>query len=323
MSDLHARKKLTVGIFIFIGLAILITGIFTIGNQHKAFVKTISVRAVFDDIQGLQPGNNVWLSGMKVGTVKKVAFYGNSQVEIVLDIEKQAQPHIRKDAKARISTDGLVGNKIVVIYGGSDNAPVITDKDQLQSEHLAGTQEMMATLQASNSNLLAITGNLKAISKKLTDGQGTLGELINDPAIADHLRASIDHLRAASANSEKMIANLEDFSAGLHKPGGLANELVSDTSVFQQLKGTVVKLNQAAAAASEFGASLKTAGEGINDKNTPIGLLLHDEETADNLQRTIKNLRVSSKELSDDLEAVQHNFLLRGFFRKKNKGKEE
>jgi phospholipid/cholesterol/gamma-HCH transport system substrate-binding protein len=48
-------------------------------------------------------------------------------------------------------------------------------------------------------------------------------------------------------------------------------------------------------------------------------MILHDEETAADLQRTIKNLRVSSKELSDDLEAVQHNFLLRGFFRKKNK----
>jgi len=319
MSEVNVRKRVAVGVFIFLGLAILVVGIFTVGNQHKAFVKTITAKAIFDDIQGLQPGNNVWLSGMKVGTVKKVSFYGNSQVEIILSIEKQAQPHIRKDAKAKITTDGLVGNKIVVVYGGTENMPAIADNDVLQTEHLAGMQEMMTTLQASNSNLLEITGNLKAISKKLTDGQGTLGELINDPAIADHLRSSIDHFRAASANSEKMIANLQDFSEGLHKPGGLANELVTDTTVFRQLKGTMNQLNEAANAASEFSASLRTAGRGINDPNTPIGMILHDEGTAADLQRTIKNLRVSSKELSDDLEAVQHNFLLRGFFRKKNK----
>jgi phospholipid/cholesterol/gamma-HCH transport system substrate-binding protein len=319
MSEVNVRKRVAVGVFIFLGLAILVVGIFTVGNQHKAFVKTITAKAIFDDIQGLQPGNNVWLSGMKVGTVKKVSFYGNSQVEIILSIEKQAESHIRKDAKAKITTDGLVGNKIVVIYGGTENMPAIADNDVLQTEHLAGMQEMMTTLQASNSNLLEITGNLKAISKKLTDGQGTLGELINDPAIADHLRSSIDHFRAASANSEKMIANLQDFSAGLHRPGGLANELVTDTTVFRQLKGTMNQLNEAANAASEFSASLRTAGQGINDPNTPIGLILHDEGTAADLQRTIKNLRVSSKELSDDLEAVQHNFLLRGFFRKKNK----
>lgn len=319
MSDLDIRKRMAVGIFIFLGLVILVIGVLAIGGQHKAFVRTISVRAIFDDIQGLQTGNNVWLSGMKVGTVKKIAFYGSSQVEVVLNIEHQAQSHIRRDAKVRITTDGLVGNKIVVISGGTEAAPIIVNNDLLTTEHLAGLQEMTTTLQASNNNLLEITGNLKAISKKLSDGQGTLGQLINDPSIADQLKASILHLRAASAGSEKMIANLQDFSAGLHKPGGLANELVNDTAVFQQVRNTVAKLNEAAATADEFSAALRTAGQGLNDRNTPIGMILHDEETAADLQRTIKNLRVSSKELSDDLEAVQHNFLLRGFFKKKNK----
>jgi phospholipid/cholesterol/gamma-HCH transport system substrate-binding protein len=319
MSDVDIRKRMAVGIFIFLGLAILVIGVLTIGGQHKAFVRTISVRAIFDDIQGLQTGNNVWLSGMKVGTVKKIAFYGSSQVEIVLSIEHQAQSHIRRDAKVRISTDGLVGNKIVVISGGSEAAPMVANNDLLTTEHLPGLQEMTATLQASNNNLLEITGSLRTITKKLNDGQGTLGQLINDPSIADQLKASILHLRAASAGSEKMIANLQDFSAGLHKPGGLANELVNDTVVFQQVRHTVATLNEAAATASEFSAALRTAGQGLNDTNTPIGMILHDEGTAADLQRTIKNLRVSSKELSDDLEAVQHNFLLRGFFKKKNK----
>ena len=65
--------------------------------------------------------------------------------------------------------------------------------------------------------------------------------------------------------------------------------------------------------------ALQTAGAGLNDKNAPIGMLLHDEDAADNLQRTLKNLRVSSQELSEDLKALQHNFLLRGFFKKKDK----
>src|SRR5258708_37819013 len=104
MSDLDIRKRMAVGIFLFLGLVILVIGVLTIGGQHKAFVRTISARAIFDDIQGLQTGNNVWLSGMKVGTVKKIAFYGSSQVEIVLNIEHQAQSHIHNDAKVRITT---------------------------------------------------------------------------------------------------------------------------------------------------------------------------------------------------------------------------
>jgi phospholipid/cholesterol/gamma-HCH transport system substrate-binding protein len=317
MSEISNSRKLAVGVFISIGLAILIIGVLVIGGQHKAFVKSITLQVIFDDVQGLQAGNNIWLSGMKVGTVKKVTFYGHSQVEVFLNIERQAQPHIRKDAKVRISTDGLVGNKIVVISGGSDSAQPVANNDRLESEHLAGTQELMSTLQASNANLLAITGNLKDISQKLREGQGSLGELLNDPSFADQIRGSLVHLRQASANSEKMTADLQAFSERLRQPDGLANQLITDTTVFKRLQGAVAQLNQATAAAAEFGASLRTAGEGLNNSHSPVGLFLHDEATADDLQRTIKNLRISSKELSDDLEAVQHNFLLRGFFKKK------
>src|ERR1700742_4195086 len=136
MNEINVSKRLAVGIFIALGLVILVVAIFTIGGQHKAFVKSVRVHILFDDVQGLQPGNNVWLSGMKIGTVKSIDFYHNSQVAVTLSIEKKAQPHIANDSKARISTDGLVGNKIVVISGGTDGAQSIADNDSLQSQHL-------------------------------------------------------------------------------------------------------------------------------------------------------------------------------------------
>src|SRR6185437_4617208 len=218
MSVVNVSKRMAVGLFITIGLAILLVAVFTIGGQHKAFVKSIRLHIVFDNVQGLQTGNNIWLSGIKVGTVKSIAFYGNSQVAVILAVDKKAQPHIRKDSKCRISTDGLIGNKIIVIDGGSDNSPQVVDNDSLQSEHLAGTEELMSTLQKSNSNLLEITGNIKTISKRLTESQGTLGQLINDPAIADRLKGSLDNLRNATAGSEAMIANLRSFSQQLRQP---------------------------------------------------------------------------------------------------------
>jgi phospholipid/cholesterol/gamma-HCH transport system substrate-binding protein len=319
MSESNNRKKLAVGAFVFFGLLILVIGVVVIGGQRKSFTKSIRLEVVFDDVQGLQAGNNVWFSGMKVGTVKTVSFYGRSQVEVTMNVERQAQPHIRKDTKARISTDGLVGNKIVVLSGGSDSVPAVADNDRLESEQQAGMQEMMSTLQASNGNLLAITGNLKAVTEKLKAGQGTLGELLNDSSFAETLRGSLGHLQAASAASERMIDNLETFSTRLKQPDGLVNELLTDTTVFRKLQDAVAQMHQAAASASEFGVALRTAGKGLNDEHSPVGVLLHDEETADNLERMIKNLRVSSQELSDDLEAVQHSFLLRGFFRKKDK----
>jgi phospholipid/cholesterol/gamma-HCH transport system substrate-binding protein len=322
MSEQNNKKQIAVGAFIFIGLAILVIGIFTIGGQRKAFVKSFQLVANFEDAQGLQAGNNVWLSGIKVGTVKKVAFNAGSGIEVILNVDKNARSHIHKNATARVSTDGLVGNKILVIDDGTASGPVIAEGDSLRGQHQGGTAEMLATLQANNANLLEITGNLKTISQKLAAGQGTLGQLINDPALGNGLKASIGNLQAASAGSERVIRNLQEYTASLHKPGSLADQLVTDTTVFANLKVTVARLNDAATAASAFAQKMQSTGEGINnslgDPNTPIGLLLHDQETTDNLQRTIKNLRVSSAALADDLEAVQHSWLLRGFFRKKN-----
>lgn len=319
MSVVNVSKRMAVGLFITLGLAILVVTVFTIGGQHKAFVKSIRLHILFDNVQGLQPGNNIWLSGIKVGTVKTVSFYGNSEVAVTLAVEKKAQPHIRKDSKCRISTDGLIGNKIIVIDGGSANSPLVVDNDSLQSEHIAGTEELMSTLEKSNSNILEITGNLKLISARLTQSQGTLGQLINDPAIADRLKGSLDNLRNATAGSEAMIANLRAFSQQLRQPGGLASQLTTDTVVFTHLRNAVTRLDDATAQVHAFTSSLQTAGAGLNDKNAPIGMLLHDEDAADNLQRTLKNLRVSSQELSQDLEAIQHSWLLRGFFKKKDK----
>jgi len=323
MSEQNNKKQMAVGAFIFIGLAILVIGIFTIGGQRKAFVKTFRLEALFEDAQGLQAGNNVWLSGIKVGTVKKVAFDAGSGIEVTLNVDKVAHSHIHKDATARVTTDGLVGNKILVIDGGTPSAPLIAEGDSLRGQHQGSTAEMMATLQANNANLLEITGNLKAISQKLAAGEGTLGQLINDPTLGNGLKASIGSLQAASEGSERIIRNLQHYTADLRKPGTLASQLVTDTTVFYNLKATVAKLNDAANTASAFALKMQSTGEGIDrslsDPTKPIGLLLNDQETADNLQRTIKNLRVSSKELADDLEAVQHSWLLRGFFKKRDK----
>jgi phospholipid/cholesterol/gamma-HCH transport system substrate-binding protein len=319
MSETNNTKTIAVGIFLFLGLVILVLGILTIGGQHKAFVKTITVKAIFDDVAGLQPGSNVWLSGVKIGTVRNVEFYGQSQVAITLNIEKKSNRYVRKDTKARISTDGLIGNKIVVLYGGTAAAGEVATGDLLLTERGISTEEMANTLQANNKNLLEITSDFKIVSKQLTGDKGTIGALINDAALAGKMKATIANLDIVSLHSEEVITNLVRYTDGLNKPGGLANKLVSDTVIFSELTKTVSQLQEASLAANAFTNKLKTAGDGLNQTNTPVGMLLHDQSTATDMRTTIKNLQTSSQKLDEDLEALQHNFLLRGFFRRKAK----
>jgi len=326
MSTIKNNRPVIVGIFILIGLAILVVTIFTLGGQKKTFVKSFTIHAVFNDVGGLLKGGNVWFSGVKIGTVKKISFHGSSQVEVTMSIEDEAQPHIYKDAMAKIGSDGLIGNKIVVIYGGDSTLPHVVTNDFLQVTAALSTDDMLTTLQDNNKNLLEITKDFKSISKKIDSGKGVLATLLNDPAMANKLNSTVQDLQATVSNfktvslaSKTVLANLESFSNKINKPGNSINDLVGDTIFFANIKGTLSQLEKSADAVAAFAANLKTVSERLNQKDNIAGVLLNDPSAASSITNTLKNLETSSQKLDENLEALQHNFLLRKFFRKKEK----
>ncbi len=308
------RRAVIVGLFIFLGIVFLILGILIIGNLHETFVKKIVVTSVLDDANGLQQGNNVWFSGVKIGTVNKLSFFGSSQVKIAMKIDEKSQQYIRKDAKVKISTDGLIGSKIIIIYGGTSKAGAVMDGDTLGIEKLYSSDDMIDTLQANNINLLTITKNLKLITQKIADGQGSIGKLMNDETLYNNIEATLQSLQKASAKANELTNSLATFGAKLNEKGTLANDLITDTVLFKSFSVTVAQLQKIAANADSLSLNLKNAS---SNPNSPIGVLLHDEKSGSLLKTTIANLDSSTYKLNEDLEALQHNFLLRGYFKKK------
>jgi phospholipid/cholesterol/gamma-HCH transport system substrate-binding protein len=323
MSTTNNKRAVTVGIFIFLALLIFIGGVLTLGGQKKTFEKKITVKAIFDDVGGLQAGNNVWFSGVKIGTVRRMQFHGGSKVEVEMNIEEKAQPYIRKNAKAKISSEGFIGNKIVVIYGGSMQAGQVEGGDALGVEKGLSTDEIMATFQENNKNLVDITGNLKIISQRLTAGEGTIGKLLTDETLMNNLQVAAFGLRQASANAQQLTNDLSQYTASLQRKGSLANDLVTDTVIFSRLRSTAVQMQEASRKANQVTNDLRMVSAKLNDSNTPVGTLLMDMEAAKNLKGTLRNLEAGSQKLDENMEALQHNFLLRGFFRKKAKREEK
>ena len=316
MNDSPNKRAVWVGLFVFTGLIFFIAGIFMVGNLHDTFKSKMEVISLFDDVNGLKKGNNVWFSGVKIGIVSDIQFHGKSKVLVTMKIETTAQQYIRKDAMVKISSDGFIGNKIMIIYGGTAKSGEVKEADTLEVEKTFSTEEMVNTLQANNKNILAISTDFKTISKKLVEGQGTIGKLLNEDSIYSNINAATASLKISMAKTKELVNSLATFSSGLNKKGSLANELTTDTLVFQSVKTSVLKLQQIADTAKLFITNLKLAG---TNPNTAVGVMLHDEKSGTRLKETIKNLESSSKKLDEDLEAAQHNFLLRGFFKDKEK----
>lgn len=316
MNESSSKHALYVGLFIFTGLVFLLGGILMVGNLHETFKKKMELVSVFDEVNGLQTGANVWFSGVKIGKVKEIMLNKSRNVLVTLAIENSAQRFILKDAKAKIGTDGLIGNKVVIIYGGTEKYGSVNDGDTLRVGNTYSTENIMNTLQKNNENLLAITTDFKMISHKLTMNEGTVGKLLNDNRLYDNINSVSLSLNEASRKADKLIGSLNDYSAKLNKKGSLANDLVTDTIVFNSIKKSVLELQKMTTTANVFMDNLKKAS---SNPNSTIGVLLHDEESGANLKKTIENLESSSEKLDEDLKAAQSSFLLRGYFKKKEK----
>ncbi|TDQ11139.1 MlaD family protein [Pedobacter metabolipauper] len=317
------RRKITVGAFILLGLAIFVIGVFTLGSQKKAFVKSFSVSVVFNDIQGLKTGNNVWFSGVKIGTIKKIQFYGTSQVQVFLNIEEEAHKYIHKNAAASISSDGLIGNKIIVITGGTPKFPFVEDGDQLQVNTTLSTDDIMKTFQVNNKNLVDVTADFKLLARGLVEGKGTAGALLADEKIANDFKAIVSNLKSTTASANKMAAELDVFSKTLNTKGGLTDKLLTDTAVFAKLQASVDELKKTAGSAAMLTENLNKASSKLNQTDNAVGVLLNDQKTAEQVKMIMKNMETSSQKLDENLEALQSNFLLRGFFKKKAKAEAE
>ena len=173
---------------------------------------------------------------------------------------------------------------------------------------------------------MRVTNDFKELVGNLKKGKGTVGAVLTDSMVANNFKMAMQNLERASQNTVKMTGSVSQFAAKLNTKGTLANELVTDTTVFRLLSRSATQLeavagsaNQTVGSLNQTATNLNRASEKLNNTNSPLGVLLTDQETANNLRTTLRNLSSGSALLNEDLKAAQSNFLLRGFFKKKAK----
>src|SRR6187402_336270 len=126
MDAQNPKFKIRLGLFVIVGVGLFILGIFIIGKQKNLFDPVFTLTATFHDIGGLQVGNTVRFSGINVGTVDNIAIINDSTVKVDMLIKKDVQRFIKTDSNAGIGSEGIIGDKVIVLsQGGSANAKVV------------------------------------------------------------------------------------------------------------------------------------------------------------------------------------------------------
>jgi phospholipid/cholesterol/gamma-HCH transport system substrate-binding protein len=316
-------RNIRLGIFVVVGMMVLIIGLYLVGNNRNMFNSTFKVRTTFNDVGGLQTGNNVRYAGINVGTIDNIEILNDTTIEVQMLIVKKMKNFLRKNSVASIGTDGLVGSKLVNIEPGTPDSPVIAEGDNLQSLKAVDTEKMLRTLELTNQNIATISGNLKAVTENITKSRGTLYTLLMDTSLAGSLTHTIDNVQ----NFSKDLASVSnDFGAmvnGVRDGKGTLGMLVNDTVTSAEFKQTIAQLKQSGQQISELSANINRVTAKMENGGGTFSTLLNDSTSANNMKESFSNLKESSERLNENLEALKHSFLLRGAFRKMEKEKKK
>ncbi len=202
--DTHTQRfKIRLGLFVAGGLALFVLVIFIIGKQKNLFNPVFKLTSQFYNISGLQVGNNVRFSGINVGTVDNIHIINDSTVQVDMLIRKDVKQFIKEDCEVAIGSEGIIGDRLIIITQGSDGAPLAKEGQQLDSTEPVETDAIMASLAVTAVNAEVITEQLAEIMTKINSGTGTLGRLIQDSTIAENLTQTIVNLKKGSKSLDQ------------------------------------------------------------------------------------------------------------------------
>ncbi len=322
METKEIAQQVKLGAFVLAGVALFLISVFFIGSENNIFSKTFELSAVFKNVEGLKEGDNVWLSGVKIGTVTDVKIASEGRVIVRLSLKHNQHEFVTRDAIASVGSDGLVGNKIVVIRPGKSTV-AIGDGDTLNTMSPTDTQDLFDIAKDVGENTRSLTSDLKLIAKKVNDGQGIVGELLNDGEVAQELRMTLANLRATSDNTAQLSNELHRLISELRTGDGLLPTLINDTAYAYSFRTALSNVEGVSAHADVVASNLEKVANRMNSKDNALGVLLQDSTFALQLRKTMENTENATHKLDQNMEALKHNFLFRRYFRKQGKKQED
>ena len=319
--DKTLRRNIFLGFFVLVGIFLFILLIFLVGSKNEIFDKTFPITAKFTNATGLKPGSNVRYNGVKVGIVKSVKLINDTLVQVDMQIEESKRGFIQKNAIASITSDGLMGDKLVNITPGDSDSEPVQDNDLIRARNPLNTDLVMQTLNQSNENIRVITDNLKTLTSEINANNGPAQLLYKNPEMANELKQSFSNLDAITGKVLKASGSLQQVTAQIQNGNGVLSEIINDTAMAKSLSYTFDKLKETSDELIKASGELNQTIEHANSGKGAINMLLTDTTLSKNLQQSMVNIKKASVGLDSNMEALKHNFLTRGYFRKLAKKK--
>ena len=299
MSNSLANAKL--GIFIFLGSTLLVILIFLLGNKDQLFASTFTLKAHFMNTEGLRNGASVRFGGIDVGAVKSIQIVSDTSVsvEVTMRVKVEVKRFIKKDSRASIETEGLVGNKVIMITMGSESADEIKDGGKILSKEPLSFADIIEETQGIMAYTKDMTKNLAEIVYKVNQGDGTIGKIINDNQL---YTAATNLTNTADKNLNSITDDMKDV-------------IILFDELGKGVKDVVANVNKIV-------TKIDTVLQGVSEGKGLLGSLVSDKgkegqtlnQILDNIVVVTEEAKTSASRLSENMEALKHNWLFKSYF---------
>jgi len=305
-------SQLRVGITVIVASLILALILFLMSNTAGLLTPRITIRAYFDNAQGLREGAPVRLSGVDIGNVTRILIVPDKDkqltpVEVIMKVSTKYIYSLRRDSVISLDTAGVLGETYLDIDSAQAIGPEALDGDILPTQVHPDFNQVVRASQGTLQNMDALMKRADRILAFAESGKGSLGKLIYDPTLYNRFsttvaefekiveqvssgQGSLGALISRNDAYEKFVATLDKMNAvidDIQQGKGSVGKFVKDPSLYNNANDTI--------------ANVKKLTEDINAGKGTLGKLTRDEELAKKLDTTITKL----SELTTELEAGQ------------------
>lgn len=319
-------KEIIIGTLLIVAGAILYLGINYL-NGNNFFREEIKYFAVYDHIDGLQPGNQIQVNGYSVGKVKTINFLphkkGDLVVEFTIDEPNMAIP---KNSTARIVSFDLLGTKGINLemdYSSKDfympgdtieGSTEISLKDEVNQQVLPLKNKVEGLILQFDSALGVVQGIFdedfrRSISGKFTN---TMQSLENIALTTDVM------MQTNSSKITNVMTNMESISGNLKNNNEELTNIINNTSAISDslakinLTATFNKVDQAM-------TDLSQVLDKINSGEGTVGKLLESDTLYTNLEEATLEL----DKLLEDMRVNPKRYVHFSIFGKKEKSEDK
>jgi phospholipid/cholesterol/gamma-HCH transport system substrate-binding protein len=294
-----------VGLFVLGTLLLFGVGVFMIGDRQMAFTKRFALYTEFSRITGLQTGSIVRVSGARAGEVTEITppSVPAGKFKVRLQVSEELHQLVRTDSTASIQTEGLVGGSFLSITSGSATAPQAPPLSILPGEE---PFELADLLQQMNNTILKVNTTIDEMRGEVEQTIVSIGQTVQS---ANDLITNVSgDVRTMAASGARVSADLATLTTSVREGRGTVGKLFNDDELYAHVSRIASNADDITNETKAVVAQARETLAGIHGAEGPVAGL------ANNLRQTLDDARSAMSGFAENMDALRHNFLLRGFF---------